>query len=311
MDKPAPTARVLVVHYSQTGQLDRALESMLRPLEEDPACVVDYLRLTPVDPYPFPWPLVRFINAFPESIHDCGCPLVPDENPRHDRYDLVVLGYQVWFLSPSIPVTAFLQSDMARQLLADTPVVTLVACRNMWLQAQEKVKAHLRRLGASLVGHAALVDESGSAASFLSTPLWVLSGHKGPFWFGIPRAGVSQSDIARADRFGVALRERLRGDQLLDTGVWQGLGAVHINDKLIASEKIATRSFYVWGKLFLACGGPDAWLRKPLALIYAVFLITMILTVVPASALLKKLFAPLLRRRTARQRAYYSWPSGE
>lgn len=312
MSAERTTKRVLVVHFSQTGQLDRVLASTVKPLEDDPQVAVDYLELTPAEPFPFPWPQVRFINAFPESIHDRGCELDLKTDHLKDRYDLVVLGYQVWFLSPSIPVTAFLQSELAERLLADTPVVTVVACRNMWLQAQERVKKHLDRLGARLVGHAALVDESGSAASFFATPLWVLTGRKGPFLFGlIPRAGVAERDIEQASRFGEAIRQRFERGEALDEGLWQGLEAVYVNEKLIASEKIASRSFYIWGKLFLALGGPHAWPRKPLAYVYAAFLVTMLITVVPITALIKVLLNPLTRQRTARQKAYYAWPSGE
>lgn len=303
--------RVLVLHYSQTGQLDRVVQSIVAPLVNDTAVTVDYLAITPQTPYPFPWPFVQFINAFPESAHQIDCPLALDAEHLQSGYDLVILGYQVWFLAPSIPVSSFLNSQTAHKLLADTPVVTVIACRNMWLQAQEKVKAQLAAVGAKLVGNVALVDEAGSILSFFATPLWVLTGRRGPFWFGIPKAGVADVQISAASRFGDALAARMRADQPLDTTVLQGLGAVRVNDKLISSEKIATRSFYLWGKLFLACGGPRSLLRIPLAFIYALFLIAMILTVVPISALLKKLFTPLLRRRIARQKQYYAWPSGE
>ncbi len=59
------------------------------------------------------------------------------------------LAYQVWFLSPSLPVTAFLKSAAAA-VLKDTPVITFIACRNMWLSAQEKMKVMLRDAGAEI-----------------------------------------------------------------------------------------------------------------------------------------------------------------
>ncbi|WP_232305485.1 dialkylrecorsinol condensing enzyme [Gilvimarinus polysaccharolyticus] len=303
--------RVLVVHYSQTGQLDRVVQSVVGPLQNDAAITVDYLTIKPQVPYPFPWPFIQFINTFPEAAHQIDCPLQLDITQLYERYDLVILGYQVWFLAPSIPVSSFLNSPVAHKLLADTPVVTVIACRNMWLQAQEKVKAQLATIGAKLVGNIALVDEAGSILSFFATPLWVLTGRRGPFWFGIPRAGVADAQITAAARFGEALVARFSAKQPMDSTVLQGLGAVRINDKLIASEKIGTRSFYLWGKLFLACGKPSAWLRKPLALLYAVFLIAMIVTVVPITAVLKKLTAPLMRGRITKQKRYYAEPSGE
>lgn len=303
--------RVLVVHYSQTGQLHRVVTSILEPLIAQPAIHIDQLRLEPVEDYPFPWPFMRFINTFPEAAHERGCALKPFNLPSDQPYDLVILAYQVWFLAPSIPVTAFLKSADAERLLASTPVVTVIACRNMWLMAQEKVKAHLARLNARLVGNIALVDEAGTAASFISTPLWVLTGNKGPFPLGIPAAGVAEEEISAAARFGVAIRKRLASDSALDETLLQGLGAVTINARLIASEKVGTRSFYLWGKLFLAAGKPDVWLRKPLTIAYALFLLTLILTVVPVTSVLKRLFAPLMKARIARQKAYFAQPSGE
>lgn len=301
---------MLVVHYSQTGQLHKVVTSILAPLVAQPGIQVDQLRLQPVEDYPFPWPFMRFINTFPEAAHERGCALKPFDLPSGEPYDVVILAYQVWFLAPSIPVTAFLKSADAERLLGNTPVVTVIACRNMWLMAQEKVKAHLARLNARLVGNIALVDEAGTAASFIATPLWVLTGNKGPFPLGIPAAGVAESEITAAARFGVAIRQGLAKD-VLDETLLQGLGAVHINERLIASEKVGTRSFYLWGKLFLAAGGPNAWLRKPLTIAYALFLLTLILTVVPITSIFKRLFAPLMKNRIARQKAYFAQPSGE
>lgn len=303
--------RVLVVHYSQTGQLDRVANTIVAPLRATQDIQVDALRLEPVTDFPFPWPFIQFINTFPEAAHEIGCELKPLAVVLEQRYDLIILAYQVWFLAPSIPVTAFMQSPEAAQLLRDTPVVTVIACRNMWLLAQEKMKGHLQRLNANLIGNVALVDAAGTVASFLSTPLWVLTGKKGPYPLGIPAAGVADKDILASERFGVALRDRLLGTGIMDDTVWRGLGAVQINERLIPSEKVATRSFYLWGKLFLWAGPPKALLRIPLTLMYAVFLVTLILTVVPITALLKRLFAPLMVQRIQKQKQYYAQPSGE
>src|SRR5690625_7499853 len=103
------------------------------------------------------------------------------------------------------------------------------------------------------------------------------TGKRGPFPLGIPRAGVSDKDIAEARRFGAALSQRLNSDQPLDETVWQGLGAVAVRDKLIPSETVASLSFYLWGTLFLACGGSDASVRNLFAIVYLIFFVAMIL----------------------------------
>jgi hypothetical protein len=41
------------------------------------------------------------------------------------------------------------------------------------------------------------------------------------------------------------------------------------------------------------------------------FLLTLIITVVPITAIIKKLIAPLTRKKIAKQKAYFAEPSGE
>src|SRR5207244_2261252 len=59
--------RALILWYSQTGQLRRALEAFVRPLEEAGVELV-WEELRPVPPFPFPWSLRAFLDAFPESV---------------------------------------------------------------------------------------------------------------------------------------------------------------------------------------------------------------------------------------------------
>lgn len=309
MDDTSPRHHVLVVSYSQSGQLARLVEYFLAPLRERPDISVENCVLAPREPFPFPWPFLRFFNIFPETVHLKPAPIVPPQFTR-ERYDAVVIAYTVWFLSPSQPVTAFLQSDDGKRLLRDTPVITLIGCRNMWLMAQEKMKAMLQAAGAHLVGNVVKIDQCHSAASFITTPLWMLTGNKkAASW--LPSAGISEAEIADVARFGRRLAEALHGQMPLNEDIFRHMGAVKINEKLIASEKIAHRSFYLWGKLLMAAGRMSPLLRKILLCFYIVFLVTMILTVVPVSAVIKRLASPLLRERIRAQKAYYSAPSGE
>ena len=228
------------------------------------------------------------------------------------RFDLVILGYQVWFLSPSGPTAAFLKDAGAKALLKDTPVVTVIACRDMWLMAQERVKELLAAAGARLIGNVVLVDEAGSVGSFLATPLWMMTGKQGPLLRGlIPRAGVKPEQIKASRRFGERIALALGRGEALDASLLKGLGAVHVNTRLIATEKAARRSFLAWGALLRKLGKTGALARQPVVAFYIVFLIALLITVLPMSALLKTLAAPLLRGRIAAQQAYFSQPSGE
>lgn len=305
--------RVLVVCYSQTGQLRDIVEATIAPLRRTAGISVVVETLRPARPFPFPWPFWQFFDTFPETVHEIAPPNQPLAVSADEPFDLVILAYQVWFLSPALPTTAFLDSPEARRLLAGRKVITLVGCRNMWLMAQERMKARLAAIGARLIDHAVLTDDTHSALTFISTPLWMLTGKRGPFLGGIvPAAGVPAAEIEACARFGEAIAARLpEHDPSDDSPMLQGLGAVTVNERLIASERIGKRSFRLWGSLLRALGAPGTPLRRAGLGLYILFLLTLILTVVPISAVLKRLAAPLARGRTAAQRAYFAAPSGE
>ncbi|HVF15634.1 MAG TPA: dialkylresorcinol condensing enzyme, partial [Steroidobacteraceae bacterium] len=148
--------RVLVVHYSQTGQLRDIVASFIRPLQQAPNIEVTSLVLKPLQPYPFPWPFWRFFNTFPECVYEDPDPIEPLPLALNAEFDLVVIAYTVWFVSPNLPTTAFLHSPEARRLIRGKPVITLIGCRNMWLMAQERMKAKIEELGGHLMDNVAL-----------------------------------------------------------------------------------------------------------------------------------------------------------
>lgn len=305
--------KVLALGYSQTGQLDDIAENFLRPIVKDPHTALDRVKIIPERPYPFPWPFWRFFNTFPETVYEDVPPIAPLATDPEADYDLIILFYTVWFLSPSQPTTAFLQTDTARKLISGKPVITVIGCRNMWLMAQERMKEKIDELGGHLIDNVVLTDPTHASLTFISTPLWMLTGNKGPFLAGsIPKAGVSKADIDGCSRFGEAIARQLPERERAETGpMLEGLGAVTVSEGLMASEQLAKRSFKLWGGMLRAVGKPSSRARRALLVFYVVFLVTLILTVVPLSAALKNLLKPLRRREFARLRAYYAAPSGE
>ncbi|MGE0115917.1 MAG: dialkylresorcinol condensing enzyme [Steroidobacteraceae bacterium] len=305
--------RILVVYYTQTGQLGEVVDSMVAPLRASPECAVTVMRLKPKRPYPFPWSFWQFFNTFPECIYDDPDPIEPLPLNDDAEFDLVILAYQVWFISPSLPTTAFLRSEQAKRLLRGKPVITVIGCRNMWLMAQERVKAQLQKLGAHLLDNVALTDRTHGAKTVVTTPWWLLSGNKGPYLGGLlPRAGIWQSDIQEAARFGKTIADEFPRREAGDTRpmLW-GMGAVVIHPGLISSEQIVQRSFRLWGALLRACGKPESPLRRLVLALYVIFLVAMLLTVVPVVFVLKTLLSPLTRKRIAEQRRHFAAPSGE
>ncbi len=310
MTTPIRPKRVLAICYSQTGQLARIAAQILAPLQKDPGVEVHLEVLRPKQAYPFPWPFFQFFDAFPEAAHLKAPVLEPLSLSGDEDFDLVLLFYQVWFLAPSLPVTAFLQHPLASRLLKGKPVVTVIACRNMWLMAQEKMKSMLANLGAKLIDNVVLYDHGNVFATLITTPRWFLSGKQTGF-LGLPSAGIAPDEILRSRRFGLALQDALAADaEKQGLPLLTGLGAVDANPRLYVSEKAATRSFYLWGKLLLAVGKPGQKRRWPILFLYVLFLITLILTVIPLSLLVQTMLRPLTLRRFEALKQQFDAPSG-
>lgn len=302
--------RVLAICYSQTGQLARIAEQILAPLRNDSAVSVHLEQLRPKPTYPFPWPFFQFFDAFPEAAHLVAPELEPLSLNGEENFDLVILFYQVWFLAPSLPVTAFLQHPVAARLLKDKPVITVIACRNMWLMGQEKMKTMLARLGARLIDNVVLADRGNVFATLITTPRWFLTGKQTTF-FGLPPPGIAPDEILQTRRFGLAIQAALAVDaEKQNAPLLSGLQAVEARPTLYFTEKAATRSFYWWGKLIRSAGEPGQSVRKPILAAYVVFLITLIVTVVPISLALQAIVRPLLRARLSRMKHDSELPSG-
>ena len=100
--------KVLVLYYSQNGQLKSVLDRLTSTLGDE-EIQVDMRAIVPKRSYPFPWPFYEFFDEFPESVHLDGCE-IEELKGLADEYDLIVLGYTVWYMAPSIPMTAFMKS---------------------------------------------------------------------------------------------------------------------------------------------------------------------------------------------------------
>lgn len=302
--------RVLLVQYSQTGQLAAVAARIIAPLLETPGVQVHIETLQPQPAYPYPWPFFRFLDAFPESALLQGPPLAPLSLTGDEDFDLVILPYQVWYLAPSLPITAFLRNPIAQRVLRGKPVVTVIACRNMWMLAQEKMQTLLQACGARLIDNVVLTDPGPTLATFITTPRWLWTGKKGGFW-GLPAAGLNAQQIAASRRFGLALRDALAQDaERAPAPLLSGLNAVTVNPRLYASERAGTRSFFIWAHLLRWAGGPGSLQRLPLLALYVIFLVVAIISVVPLSLLLQAVLRPWLANGLGRIKTRFEMPSG-
>jgi len=237
--------KVLAIYYSQSGQLREIINRFCLPLEEA-GNSVEKVEISLKNDYPFPWTSKRFFSVMPDCVLGVTAELAPFEL-KSTSYDLIILGYQAWFLSPSIPFNSLMHHPAMQQVLKDTPVVTITGARNMWVNAFTKVKKLLNDSGANHVGTVALVDRHLNLVSIFTIFHWMIGGKKTKYLNFFPRPGVSDEDIAHAKDFGEVTLPYLQKRE------WKGLKEELIKMKavvpkfhLMFMESKAGVMFRVW-----------------------------------------------------------------
>jgi hypothetical protein len=285
--------KVLIIFYSQTGQLRQIVDSITEPLKID--CQLFFEELKPDPTYPFPWTGMSFFQAFPESVEEIPCELEPLKNDPETDYDLVILAYQVWYLSPSIPVNSFLKSESAIKILKGKPVITVSGVRNMWITAQERVKDMISDAGGRLVGNIVMADPAGNLASVITIVRWMMKGEKTPFrWMGMnfPAAGVPDKEIRRGGEYGRLIMHYLEGAKNEDLqGELVKNGAVKVDPVLYNIEKRGKMMFGIWAKMILKKGGYNDPAREGRLNAFKYYLFTVIYLISPfVSGLFRLIF---------------------
>lgn len=237
--------KILVINYSQTGQLDEIISNFIAPLEE---CEIDRVKLHLRKEYEFPWSNDVFFNEMPETVLEKGVEILPVEY-KYDSYDLIIFGYAPWFLSPSPPCVALLKDEKFKLLLKDTPVVTLIGCRNMWLNSQESVKKYIEEAGGKLVGNVVLYDRNSNLISAFTILYWMQSGKKERLYNLFPKPGIADEDIQGSGRFGNVLNEALKSNDLdsLQNKILD-LGLIKISTNIMFVELRGKILFKLWAK---------------------------------------------------------------
>jgi hypothetical protein len=251
--------KILAIYYTQSGQMGEIIDSFTAPLSQAGASV-EKVVIKPVEDYNFPWTGSRFFSVMPACVLGIAAPLQPLVF-KEDKYDLIIMGYQPWFLSPSIPSNSLLQNGQFKALLNNTPVITISAARNMWINAYVRVKKMLTDAGAKLVGNVALVDRHPNVVSFITIFYWMLSGKKDRYLNIFPKPGVDEQDITHTAQYGQTVVSHLENntlDSLQDELIKQK--AVVINYKLMFIEARAKPIFAVWAKFIAKRKNRTPWL---------------------------------------------------
>ncbi len=292
--------KALAIYYSQSGQLGEIIENFCDPLEKA-GVLVEKVRVRMQDDFAFPWTTQRFFSVMPDCVLANPAPLAPF-TLQQTSYDLVVLGYQAWFLSPSIPFNSLIQHPALRQAIKNTPVITVTGARNMWVNAYEKIKKSLWAADAKLVGNVALVDNHLNLVSIFTIFHWMLSGTKSKYLGLFPLPGVSGADIAHTKTFGATTLPYLQKNE------WAGLQgelvaqkAVVLKYHLIFIEAKAGIMFGLWARLIANSKKRNMWL-----VVFKYYLLIALFIAAPIVFLIDRLiFRPFLPKYVAAKKAFY------
>ncbi|MDF2451251.1 MAG: dialkylresorcinol condensing enzyme DarA [Bacteroidota bacterium] len=299
--------KVLVIYYSQTGQAKSAMDSVLKPFEENKNYQLDYLLVKPKKSFPYPWSYTQFFDVFPETVQGIACELEPISINPTNNYDLIVIAYQPWFLSICVPINSFLQTPEANLLMKDKPVVTIINCRNMWLGAQEKMKKRLLNLDAKLVGNITFVDRSANLVSLITVLAFVLKGTKEKFMGIFPKYGVTEKDLAHAPVFGKIIMDNLENGQLQNIQPQLNQqGALDIRGNLLLMEGRGRALFPLYANYISKKGTQGSEQRKTRVRIFGIVLPTAILILSPVITILSRLAPLLAKKKFSKEIAYYS-----
>lgn len=293
---------ILVLYYTQTGQLEDIVKNIARPFEDKKdEYHVTYYNIKMKKDFPFPWPNDVFFNTFPESYLQIPSEILPpSDEVLNTKYDLIIFGYQVWYLTPSIPIISFLKSSYAEKILKDTPVVTVSGTRNMWMLSQEKLKVYLKDLKAKLIGNIALVDRHDNYTSVLTVIRWMIGGQKEKSGL-LPAAGVSDEEINGAVKYGKIIETHFKNNDF--EGLQPDLvknGAIEIRAFLVRVEKVGNKIFTIWSNLIIKKKE-----KRPLLIkFFKVYLMAAIWIISPIVLVLHLLTTPFFWLKRKKQREY-------
>lgn len=292
--------KVLAVFFSQTGQMEDIIHTFTSVFDT-PGYTLEKVRIHPQTAFPFPWTTKTFFEAMPHSVD--GIPeALEDFEFKETKYDLIIVGYQPWFLSPSIPINSLLMHPRFKAIAAHTPVVTISGCRNMWINAQEKMKIRLQEAQANLVGNIALVDRHDNYTSLVTIFYWMLQGKKDRKWGIFPKPGVSDADVNGCAIYGQTVSKHLDNN---DLGNLQkalvAQKAVDVKYYLMFIERKAGKIFKIWSGIIRKKKNKGPWLTAfKYYILIALFVAAPIILTIDAI-----LFKPFLGKRIKKQKEYY------
>ncbi len=280
--------KVLVVYFSQSGQMLDILTRFLAPFKARGHEVYEH-KIEVEEAFPFPWNLDEFFNEFPETVQQYPRSIKHLKIDESLDYDLVVLGFQPWFLSPSQPIQAFLKSLQAN-VLQGKRVITIQGVRNMWIESHKDMSKLLDVHAVNHIANIVLADRHSNLTSLKTIMKWMLTGNKGPYE-KLPAAGVSEDDISQCTRWGEICENHVqegKEDVLQRQLVMDG--AVFAQFPIYLVEFNGKRIFRLWSKFISRKGGREQKERMGRVRTFKYYLFFMLYFISPVPMLLFRFF---------------------
>lgn len=202
---------VLIAFYSYTQQTRNAAEQI--------ACGVEAAghsaRLARIEfaDGPLEFPLRRPLLARANELCTPGRKEVPtgvtfDESIVDTNWDLVLIGSPTWNHFPAWPISSFLQTPAAHQILhGGTPFGAFLVCRGFWRINRKRVRRLGERAGGRFVGGQGFTFDGHLARTmhtFFHSQLTGADPDQKLLGIRAARYGLSDATLARARDFGRA-----------------------------------------------------------------------------------------------------------
>ncbi|MDR1583779.1 MAG: hypothetical protein LBS55_11095 [Prevotellaceae bacterium] len=227
---------ILVIYYSQTGQLKEIISNFLTSWT---ACHIDCVEIKS-DEFSFPMSYKQFFAAFPESALQLPCKIQYEISEK--EYDCIILGFQPWFLHPSIPFQSFMQTDDFRRIVRNKPVILVMDARNSWRNCLNEVIAETEKNGGTIRGIYVFRDTAKNHAGFIALCYWLFTGRKKSPFKRLPAGGVDREIIDCANVYGGDALKAMRDVKCVYTVI------PHVDEEFtsIKYEQYAVNKYAKW-----------------------------------------------------------------
>lgn len=218
-------AQVLALYSSLTHQTERIVLTVAEALTRG-GHTVHCEKLEAVEPMSLPVPPEQLASLLGKALQGTWpvVPMKPLRAPLETPYTLILLGYQPWYMTPSVPMHSFLKSPDA-QVLRGRPVIGLLSCRALYARASRRFERWVSEAGGSVLEQRVWTDQDKRPTNFASLGHMLKHGvdpQSGPLKQLLKPFGIGETGLARAQSYGESLATRLK------LGLLDGGGGVRV-----------------------------------------------------------------------------------